>query len=415
MHPIILLLLQLLLIVTTSRLMGGLFRRFHQPAVIGEIISGILLGASFLGQYFPDLFHFLFPASSFHNLEWVSKIALAVFMFLIGMELDTTQLKQNMRQVFILSQCSVFIPFCLGIGVALLAYPAEMGLFQNHTNGHYAHFVLFLGISFGVTAFPVLARIVKARGMEKSMLGTLTLSIAAISDILAWGLLAILMAIVKAGSPGQIILGIAQAILFIAFIIFILKPLTRQLFIRTSAARYGEYVIAIIALLLLAGCAWASEKLGLHLLFGAFMAGALIPHHENLKEDLMQRLTRTGLHWLLPVFFVLNGLRLQLSALESASWWLLCGMIIVIASLGKILGTALPARLLKMPWPDSIRLGILMNTKGLVEIVVLNIGYEMGILPTAWFSVLVIMAIVSTLMTNPLLDLVDYLVRRKKL
>jgi len=409
-QPICLLLLQILLILVTSRVFGLLFSKFKQPAVIGEIVAGIFLGLSVFGNLFPHLFNFIFPTNSFNNLEVLSKIGLAFFMFIIGMELDLVALRKRAKSAFIISISSILIPLLLGIFLAYYLYTSF-----SMPNVRFSIFALFMGISLSITAFPVLARIVKARGMQKTELGTLALSAAAIADVIAWCLLAMMIALAKAGDFSIGLFTILSAIGYILAMFFIIRPFINNMIARLRSAHYGDQSIVLLSFILLLSSAFTAEIIGIHMLFGAFLAGVIIPQNEKLKHALTSKLEDVSELFLLPIFFAFTGLRLQISLLNTPYLWLISLLVIAMAMIGKFAGTTIPAKLTGMNWKDSFSLGAFMNTRGLMELVVLNIGYELHILSPELFAILVIMAILTTIITSPLLDLIEYLFKNKNL
>jgi Kef-type K+ transport system membrane component KefB len=405
-QPICLLLLQMLIILSISRLFGLLFARFNQPTVIGEIMAGIFLGVSFFGNLFPDVFNFIFPLHSVNYLEVISKIGLCLFMFVIGMELDVDAFKRKAKTVIFISLVSIIFPFLLSTGSAFLVYPMFA---MPHSN--FLSFSLFFGLTFSITAFPVLARIIKSRNMQKTELGIMSLSIAAIIDVIVWCLLALIIPIAKADNMYLAMFTIISAIVFILFMFFIVRPFLNSLIFKLRTAHYGDSNIIILAFIILLLSSFLAEFVGIHMLFGAFLAGVIIPNSNTLRHALSAKVEDVSTHLFLPIFFTLTGLRLQISFLNTTYLWIICLIIILMALITKFLGTALPARMSGMSWANSLSLSALMNTRGLMEIVVLNIGYELGILSPSLFAILVLMAIVTTVMTCPLLDLIDYVYR----
>ena len=409
-HPMCLLLLQIILILLVSRIFGLIFARLRQPAVIGEIVAGIFLGASVFGSLWPHFFNVVFPTTSIGNLDVLSKIGLAFFMFIIGMELDLNELKRKATSVLIISSCSIAIPFMCGIGLAFYLYP------QFSMPGvSFLVFSIFIGISLSITAFPVLARIIKNRALQKTSFGTLVLSIAALSDVLAWCILAIIITIAKSGSFSMTMFTLIGTLVFILLMLFVVRPFLEKLISRLRTAHYGDSNVVVLSFIVLLLSAFISEFIGIHMLFGAFLAGILIPHNDTLKQALSSKLEDVSVLLLLPIFFALTGLRLHVSLLDTRDMVFVCVGIVLVATIGKFIGSALPARLLGMNWKDSICIGIFMNTRGLMELVVLNIGYELGILSPALFAILTIMAIITTIITSPLLDLTEYFFRRKNI
>ena len=409
-QPICLLLLQMLLIVLVSRLFGLLFVRFKQPAVIGEILAGIFLGVSVLGAVFPSFFHFIFPSSSFNTLEVLSKLGLAFFMFILGMELDLQELRSKAKSVIIISQSSIVVPFIFGVILAWFIFP----YFQMPNIPFYV-FAIFMGIALSITAFPVLARIVKAKALQKTALGTLALSAAAFADIMAWCILAVIVAIAKAASLLNASFIIFSAVIFILLMFKVVRPFLERIIARLRKAHYGDHNVVVISFIVLLLSAFIAELIGIHMLFGAFLAGIIIPNNDTLKHTLTAKLEDVSEVLLLPIFFAFTGLRLQIDLLNTPFLWAMSIIIIIIAMLGKFIGSALPAKALGMNWKDALSVGALMNTRGLMELVVLNIGYELKILSPELFAILVLMALATTVITSPLLSIIQYMFKGKNL
>lgn len=411
LHTLALTLLQMVLILVVARLCGMLARKVRQPAVIGQIVAGILLGPSGLGRWWPDFFNFLFAPSSLGTLGILSQIGVCLFMFVIGMELDLSQLKSRARTAVFVSQASILLPYLLGVAVSLLLFPA---LAAPRTT--YLPFALFIGIAMSITAFPVLARILEERRLTRTVLGSTAIACAAAADATAWSLLAVVAAIVNAGSLAASILRIGLVVVFAALLLFWIKPRLPGWLGHTAiqGPASGKVVMAgELAFLFVS--AMVTDVMGIHALFGAFLAGLVMPRGGEFREVLRDRLERFSSVFLLPLFFAFIGLRTQLGLLYDINAWLICLGLILVATLGKLGGTMISARLSGVNWIDSFALGALMNTRGLVELIALNIGYDLGILSTTIFTMLVIMALVTTCLTGPLLSLSDYLRARKAL
>ena len=407
-QPMCLLLFQMLLILLCARLFGRIFVRLRQPAVIGEIVAGIFLGVSVFGTVFPHFFSIVFPPHSFNHLEVLSKIGLAFFMFIIGMELDLQEIKQKAKTVAFISITSIAFPFLSGVLLAYFLYPVF-----TMPNISFLVFAIFMGISLSITAFPVLARIVKARALHQTPLGNLVLSVAAIADVIAWCLLAIIIAIAKAGNFHVAFFTIIHTLLFILFMFYVVKPFLQRVISKIREAHYSDHNIIALAFIVLLLSAFLAEFIGIHMLFGAFLAGVIIPQNTSLKTALTLKLEDVSIHVLLPIFFAFTGLRLQIGLLNTPELWMFAALIIAVAIIGKFAGSAFPAKLCGMSWSDSLRIGALMNTRGLMELVVLNIGYDLGILSPPLFAILVLMAIVTTIITSPLLDLIHFIFKQK--
>jgi Kef-type K+ transport system membrane component KefB len=408
-HPLAILLFQIVTIILTARIFGWFCKKIGQPSVIGEIIAGIALGPSLLGAVFPEFSEMLFPKESLGNLQFLSQIGLILFMFVIGMELDTKVLKNKAHEAIVISHASIVLPFSLGMGLAYFLYlsfaPVGIG---------FASFGLFLGIAMSITAFPVLARIIQERGMHKTRLGSIIITCAAADDLTAWCLLAAVIAIVKAGSFAGAIYTLLASIAYVLFMIKVVRP-----FLKRIGELYGERetlskpVVAIFFLTLLFS-AYTSEIIGIHALFGAFMAGAIMPDSVRFRSIFIEKVEDVSLVLLLPLFFVFTGLRTEIGLLNDISLIKITLLIIAVAVAGKFLGSAIAAKFVGRSWRDSLTIGALMNTRGLMELVVLNIGYDLGVLTPEIFAMMVIMALVTTFMTGPTLNLIDYIFRKDK-
>ena len=409
-HPLAILLLQVVAIILAARLLGWVCKKIGQPSVIGEIAAGIILGPSFVGAYFPGLSASLFPAESLGNLQFLSQIGLILFMFVIGMELDLKILKNQAREAVVISHASIVIPFALGMGMAYFMYErfAPEGV-------QFISFALFLGIALSITAFPVLARIVQERGINKTKLGTLVITCAATDDITAWCILAAVIAIVKAGSLLSSLYIILLAIGYVLLMLHVVRPFLKRVGdLHNTRENLSKPVVAIFFLVLILS-SYATEVIGIHALFGAFMAGAIMPDNAKFRSIFIEKVEDIALVLLLPLFFVFTGLRTQIGLLNDVALWQICGLVTLVAVTGKFAGSALAARFVGQNWRDSLTIGALMNTRGLVELVVLNIGYDLGILSPEIFAMLVIMALVTTCMTGPALDIINRVFDRMKL
>lgn len=402
-EPLALLLLQIISILLVSRVFSFIFVKIGQPTVIGEILAGIALGPSLLGLFLPDTFNFLFAEHSLENLNILSQMGLVLFMFTIGMELNMDSLKSKMGATFIISNASIIIPYFLGM---LLAYFLYDEFASQQTD--FISFALFVGISMSITAFPVLARIVQERGLTKTHLGTISLSSAAFNDVTAWCVLAAVIAIVKTGRLSGSLYTISLAIGYILFMFFIIRPFLKKISeIYHNSETMNKNLIAFIFLVLIAS-SFATQLIGIHALFGAFLAGVIMPPMPNFRKIIIDKVEDVALTLLLPLFFVFTGLRTEIGLLNTPYLWSICIILIIVAITGKFAGSALTAKFLGENWKDSLSIGVLMNTRGLMELIVLNIGYEMGILSPQIFVMLVIMALVTTFMTSPALSLINH-------
>jgi Kef-type K+ transport system membrane component KefB len=391
-----LLLLQMMVVLTAARLMATAFRRIGQPAVLGEMAAGILLGPSLLGRISPTIMNGLFPASGLGPLYALSQLGLVLFMFLVGVEVRPELLRGSAKSAMIASQSSVAAPFLLGGALAWAVYPQLGGGVPK------LPFVLFVGAAMGITAFPVLARILADRGLMQTRMGMFAISCAAFDDVTAWCLLAIVTVIARPeAAHNPLPLRFAGLIGYILAMVFLVRPVLRRLLPARGRPDLGRFSAAMILLLL---SAWATEALAVHALFGAFLAGLVIPKGGRLEEDLRERLESVTLTLLVPLFFAYTGLRTGVGLLNSGRLWVLCGLIVIVAVGSKLLVSALVVHASGMSWRESLGVGILVNTKGLVELVILNVGLDLHILSPTLFSMMVIMALATTLMTQPLLD-----------
>ncbi|WP_281227057.1 cation:proton antiporter [Flavobacterium aquiphilum] len=402
--PLAILLAQIIMIILVARLFGWFFKKIGQPSVIGEIIAGIALGPSLLGMYFPDFFHALFPDKSLENLKFLSQIGLILFMFVIGMELDVKVLKNRAKEAVVISHASIIIPFSLGIGLAYFVYNrfAPEGV-------TFLSFCLFMGIAMSITAFPVLARIVQERGMHKTKLGAIVITCAAADDITAWCILATVIAIVKAGTFESSMFTISLAAIYVLLMIYLVKPFLKRIGeLYGSKESLSKPVVAIFFLLLIIS-SYATELIGIHALFGAFMMGAIMPDVAKFRTVFISKVEDVSVILLLPLFFVFTGLKTEIGLLNEPYLWKVTGFIILVAVVGKFFGSALAAKFVGQSWRNSFVIGALMNTRGLMELIVLNIGLALGVLTTEVFTMMVIMALVTTFMTGPALDLINYI------
>ena len=407
-HPLAILLAQIVTIILVARFFGWVSRKIGQPSVIGEIVAGIVLGPSLVGMYWPEFSGMLFPTASLGNLQFLSQIGLILFMFVIGMELDLKALKNKAHDAVVISHASIIIPFSLGVGLAFFIYTqfAPQGV-------EFASFGLFLGIAMSITAFPVLARIVQERGLQKTKLGTIAITCAAADDITAWCILAAVIAIVKAGSFVSSLYVIALALIYVLVMLKVVRPFLKRVGdLKSTRESLSKPVVAIFFLTLLLS-SYASELIGIHALFGAFMAGAIMPENSRFRNIFIEKVEDVSVVILLPLFFVFTGLRTQIGLLNDPYLWKITGLIIFVGVAGKFFGSMIAAKFVGQSWKDSLSIGALMNTRGLMELVVLNIGYDLGVLSTEIFTMMVIMALVTTFMTGPALDLINYVFKDK--
>jgi Kef-type K+ transport system membrane component KefB len=393
-------LLALVAVVALARALGTLFRSIHQPPVIGEILAGILLGPSLLGRVAPAVSAYVFPASVAPALNIISQVGVILFMFLVGVELDLGLLRKRGHSTVAISHASIVAPFLLGALLSLFLYPR-----LSSSNVPFTNFALFLGVSMSVTAFPVLARILTDRRISKTRMGALALTCAAVDDVTAWCLLALVVGVARAESA-SIVRTLVLVLAYIVAMALVVRPLmTRLTVLYGNKGRLSQGLMATLCVLLLLSAS-ATEVIGIHAIFGAFALGAMIPHDSGMARELTDRLEDLVVVLLLPAFFAFTGLRTQIGLLNGPEHWILCGLIIAVASFGKFGGSLLGARVTGLGWRDGAALGVLLNTRGLMELIVLNIGYELHVISPALFAMMVLMALVTTLATTPVLHLI---------
>jgi len=402
-EPLSILILQVLVILIATRLVGALFLKIGQPAVIGEMMAGIILGPSLLGTISPGVEAFLFPVSSLDFLKLLSQIGVIVFMFIVGMDLNVQHLRQKAHAAVLVSHASIIVPFFLGVTLALLIYPS---LAPAHIS--FTAFALFIGVAMSITAFPVLARIIEERRLGKTYLGSTAIACAAVDDVTAWCILAVVVAIAKANGLSSSLLTIFLTLLFIGMMLFLLKPRAERLLGERFRSGVMSKGVMAVVLVIVFTSALFTEIIGIHALFGAFLAGVIMPSDEGLRNFLRERLEAFSGSFLLPLFFAFTGLRTQIGLLDDWQSWLMCVAIIAVAIAGKLGGSMIAARWTGMTWSESFSVGALMNTRGLIELIVLNLGYDLGILPPKIFGMMVLMALTTTFMAGPLLSLVEF-------
>lgn len=392
-----LILLQALVILLVCRASAAVFRRLGQPGVVGEIAGGLLLGPSLLGAVFPGAYAALFPPDSLGGLRALSQLGLLLFLYAVGLEVDLDALRSRARAAAAASWTGIALPFALGLGVAAWLRPTAAA------DKPFLPFALFMGVAMSVTAFPVLARILRERGLDRTPLGATALACAAVDDVTAWCGLAVVVGLVRGGtSPLTVVASVAA---FTCLLVAARPLLARWLGARLATGASVREVSGWAVALLLA-CAFATEAIGVHAFFGAFLAGVVTPRVPELRKTLSRQFEDFSSAALLPLFFALTGLRTSVGLLDDAASWLAFAVVLAAAVAGKFGGASLAARATGLSWRESLGLGALMNARGLVELVMLNVGYELGILPPKVFAMMVLMALATTIMTGPLLDLV---------
>ena len=399
--PILILLMQIGIVLALSRLVGWIFGKFHQPQVMGEMIAGIMLGPSLLGLLgHGEAMHFLFPPSSLPVLNMLSQLGVIIFLFLIGLELDPKLIRNRGHAAVFISHASIIAPFILGALLALFLFPR---LFNDTPRMRFTAVALFMGAAMSITAFPVLARILTERNLHRTRVGAVTITCAAVDDVSAWCLLAFVVAIAQAEGLKPGLLTALAAVIYVLVMFFLIRPVTKRLqlyYDRTG--RLSQHLVAASLLLMMAS-AYATEKIGIHALFGAFLMGAIMPKGGKFVRELSEKLEDFTVVFLLPIFFAFTGLKTQIGLLDTPELWMYTLLIIGVACLGKFGGSTLAAKLSGFTWRESSAIGILMNTRGLMELLILNIGRELGVITDAVFAMMVIMALTTTAMTTPIL------------
>ena len=391
-------LLQLIVILVVVQIFGYLCGRIGQQWVIGEILAGLALGPSLLGAFWPGLKIQLFPAAALPTLQTLGDIGLVLYMFSLGARLDTHLMLRQSRTAIVTSISTILLPLFIGALLGFFLYP---GLAGQHAN--LVSFMLLVGTAMAVTAFPVLARLLAEKDMLGTRVGMLALTCAAIDDVIAWCLLATVVALIHARGLTSLLLTIGLTILFIGFMLGMLRPLLAYADRRIQS----KQVLVALSIILLLLSAYATNAIGIHPVFGAFLMGIILPRRTVFIEQ-VRSLDQVNNLLFLPLFFVYSGLRTQIGLISAPALWLICLLVLAVACAGKILSGSLSVRWMGESWRESLSLGVLMNTRGLVDLIVLNIGLDLGVLSPTLFAMLVIMAIVTTMMASPLLPLLGY-------
>ncbi len=395
-------LLQLIIILLVVQLFGSLCRSIGQQWVIGEILAGLALGPSLLGALFPEVENALFPTSVLPTLQTLGDIGLVFYMFSLGARLDTHLMLRQSKAAILTSLSGILLPLILGATLAFFLFPGLAGAKATQIS-----FLLMVGTAMAVTAFPVLARFLTERKLLGTRVGMLALTCAAVDDITAWCLLALVISIAQARDLRFVVVTVGLTGLFIACMLLIVRPLLVFIDRRIRA----KQVLVVLSIILLLFSAFCTNAIGIHPVFGAFLMGIILPRKPVFIE-LVRSIDQLNGILFLPLYFVYSGLRTQVGLISTPWLWLICLLVLVAACAGKIFGGAFAIRLLGESWHHALSLGVLMNTRGLVELVVLNIGLDLGVLSPTMFTILVIMALATTMMAPPLLTLLEY---RKKL
>jgi Kef-type K+ transport system membrane component KefB len=400
MHALLILILQIAVILIVARAVGWVFRRVGQPQVVGEMAAGILLGPSLFGWLAPDASAALFSPESLGNLNTLSQVGLLFFMFLVGLEFNPRLMRGRGHAAVVTSHVSIIVPFFLGAVLALYLYPR-----LSDGSVSFTGFALFMGAAMSVTAFPVLARILTERNLLHTRVGAVTIACAAVDDVTAWSILAVVVAIVRSSAvETPLWLTLAGTSAYLVLMLLVVRPaLGRLESFYHSRGRLTQDMFAAVLLVLLAS-AWTTEWLGIHALFGAFALGAVMPKDPGFVHDLTEKLEDVTVVFLLPLFFAFTGLRTSIGLVSGTEMWLYAGLILLVATIGKFGGSTISARITALRWREAGALGILMNTRGLMELVILTIGLELGVISPALFTMMVLMALITTAMTTPILE-----------
>jgi Kef-type K+ transport system membrane component KefB len=403
------LVLQIAVVLAVCRLVGTLFLKIRQPRVVGEMFAGIMLGPSLLGAIAPHFSAYLFPPTSLGFLSALSQIGVVVFMFLVGLGINPRELKSHGHAAVLTSHVSITAPFVLASVLAIYLYPR-----LSDNSVPFTNFALFMGAAMSITAFPVLARILTERNMLQSRLGTVAIACAAVDDVTGWCILAYIVLLIRSGNSGSSIwLTVGGLIAFALIMVYGVQRLLRRFESRyQESGRLSENAIALMLLLALVSALF-TEWLGIHLLFGSFLLGAIMPKEQKFVRYVLDKFETIVVALLLPLFFAFTGLRTNVGLVKGGEMWMYCGIIIVVATVGKLGGSMLAAWWTGMPVREAAGLGTLMNTRGLMELVILNIGLDIKVISPALFSMMVLMALVTTFMTSPVLQAIcpDHVLR----
>jgi Kef-type K+ transport system membrane component KefB len=384
-------------VIVTGSILGRGLAAIGQPRVIGEVVAGILLGPSLLGAERSAL---ILPPSVAPVLGAIAQLGVLLYMFMVGLELNAAQVRRRAHATVAISHASILLPFVLGALLALELYPR----LSTH-EASFTSFALFMGVAMSITAFPVLARILTDRGMARTELGVVALSCAATDDVTAWCLLAFVVSVVQAEVGGGLVVA-AGTLAYVAAMLGLVRPIVRRLAARWQSEEAVRTALPVIYVGVLVS-ALMTEIIGIHAIFGAFLLGVVVPHNATIARAVPRQLEPVVTILLLPAFFAFTGMRTQINLLSTAGDWMICGAIIVVATAGKVGGTLIAARLTGLGWRDAGALGVLMNTRGLMELIVLNVGLELRVISPTLFAMMVLMALVTTMTTVPMLRLLQ--------
>ena len=396
-----LLVMQIVVILLAAWLISAIFRRLGQPRVVGEMVAGLLLGPSLFGALAPAAHASLFPPASLDHLNLLSQVGLTIFMFLVGLSLDSETLRHCRHAAVLTSHVSIVFPFALGAVLALYIYPTFSGAGVS-----FVVFAVFMGAAMSITAFPVLARILAERNLIRSSTGTLAIACAAVDDLSGWCILACISVLVRGSNAGKPLwLTLAGSLAFVAAMLLVIRPLLdRYKHVFLNEEDETQYKAITLVLLFTLSSACISELLGIHLFFGGFFAGAVMPKNLGITTKMRNQFGPLTQTLFLPLYFAFTGLRTSVALLRGPEMWLILAWIIAVAVVGKMAGSTVAAHWAGIPWRDAASIGALVNTRGLMELVILNIGLDLHIIQPALFSMMVLMAVATTLMTSPLLN-----------
>jgi Kef-type K+ transport system membrane component KefB len=392
--------LQLIVIVGSARVFGGLFRRIGQPLVCGEIAAGLVLGPSFLGGMFPALFHRIFDPSVSQIFSILSQIGLILLMFLIGLEFDFDHLRKNRGKALTISSAGILLPFILGFLLGRWVHSAL------HLSGSWINLSLFMAAAMSITAIPILGRIMVELNINRTRIGSLTISAAAADDASGWIILAMVTALARSTfDPRKVALMVLETGGFAVVMLWIVRPLLEKWTAYHLRTNQGELSAAglAITLIIIFLAAVVTNLIGIFSIFGAFFIGGLLYDQREFREAIQRRMRDFVTVFFLPIFFTYTGLRTDIGTMAGASLWVMCGLVLLTAFVGKFGGCSLAARLNGLPWREASMIGVMMNTRALMELIVINIGFELGIIPKSLFFMLVFMAVVTTYVTTPVL------------
>ena len=393
-------LLQIVVILTLAQVVGMALRKVNQPAVVGEMLAGILLGPSVLGALWPTGYALLFPAGSVRFLGSVSQLGLVMFMFLVGLELRPADLRGRGYTAILVSHTGIVLPLFLGALLSLALYPV-----LGPQDVSFRAFALFIGAAMSVTAFPVLARLLADRRLTGTRLGVLAVACAAVDDVSAWCILAVVVALSRPGvAQAGLALMLIGSIAFLAMMFLVVRPRLAWLARRHVAEGGISRGLLSAMVILMLTSAWVTQKLGIHALFGAFVAGVIMPKSPTFVRDAASPIEDVMLVVLLPLFFATTGIRMSLDIFEGMAMWTFFGLVLLVAFAGKLGGSAIASRMAGLSWRESLSLGALMNTRGLMGLIILSVGVDVGVVSQPLFVMMVLMSIITTIATTPLLS-----------